>query len=103
MQAEVNEPETVWEVSRGGVNKYVHPTQKPLELLAIPIGNSSQKHDTVADFFGGSESTLMTCEQMGRTCRTMELDPKFCDVIKRRYYEATGVEAVLIRRLQEAA
>ncbi|GIO06230.1 adenine methyltransferase [Brevibacillus reuszeri] len=103
LQAEVNEPETVWEVSRGDVNKYVHPTQKPLELLAIPIGNSSQKHDTVADFFGGSGSTLMTCEQMGRTCRTMELDPKFCDVIKRRYYEATGIEPVLIRRLQEAA
>ncbi|MFP3390999.1 site-specific DNA-methyltransferase [Brevibacillus sp. SIMBA_040] len=103
LQAEVNEPETVWEVSRGDVNKYVHPTQKPLELLAIPIRNSSQKHDTVADFFGGSGSTLMTCEQMGRTCRSMELDPKFCDVIKRRYYEATGIEPVLIRRLQEAA
>ncbi|WP_289135596.1 site-specific DNA-methyltransferase [uncultured Brevibacillus sp.] len=103
LQVEANEPETVWEVSRGDVNKYVHPTQKPLELLAIPIGNSSKKHDTVADFFGGSGSTLMTCEQMGRTCRTMELDPKFCDVIKRRYYEATGIEPVLIRRLQEAA
>ena len=103
LQSEANELETVWEVSRGDVNKYVHPTQKPLELLAIPIGNSSQKHDTVADFFGGSGSTLMTCEQMGRTCRTMELDPKFCDVIKRRYYEATGIEPVLIRRLQEVA
>lgn len=103
LQTEVIEPETVWEVSRGDVNKYVHPTQKPLELLAIPISNSSQKDDTVADFFGGSGSTLMTCEQMGRTCRSMELDPKFCDVIKRRYYEATGIEPVLIRRLQEAA
>ncbi|BAH42921.1 conserved hypothetical protein [Brevibacillus brevis NBRC 100599] len=94
----IEEPETVWEVSRGDVSKYVHPTQKPLELLAIPIGNSSKKDDVVADFFGGSGSTLMTCEQMGRICRTMELDPKFCDVIKRRYYEVTGIEPVLLTR-----
>ncbi|MDH6351911.1 site-specific DNA-methyltransferase [Brevibacillus sp. 1238] len=96
-------PETIWEVSRGDVSKYVHPTQKPLELLAIPIGNSSKKDDVVVDLFGGSGSTLMTCEQMGRTCRTMELDLKFCDVIKRRFFEATGIEPMLIRRLQEAA
>jgi DNA modification methylase len=97
------EPETVWEVSRGDVSKYVHPTQKPLDLLAIPIGNSSQKGDVVVDLFGGSGSTLMTCEQMGRICRTIELDPKFCDVIKRRFYEATGIEPVLVSRQQEAA
>lgn len=100
---EQQEPNSVWEVSRGDVSKYVHPTQKPLELLAIPIGNSSQKDDIVVDLFGGSGSTLMTCEQMGRSCRTMELDPKFCDVIKRRFFEATGIEPVLIRRLGEAA
>ncbi|MED1790815.1 MULTISPECIES: site-specific DNA-methyltransferase [Brevibacillus] len=100
---EAEEPETVWEVSRGDVSKYVHPTQKPLDLLAIPISNSSQKGDTVADLFGGSGSTLMTCEQMGRVCRTMELDPKFCDVIKRRFYEATGIEPVLVSNHQEAA
>lgn len=96
--AEEPEPSTVWEVSRGDVGKYVHPTQKPLELLAIPIRNSSQKGDLVVDLFGGSGSTLMTCDQTGRVCRTMELDPKFCDVIKRRYLEATGVEPVLISR-----
>lgn len=81
-------PETVWEVSRGDVNKYVHPTQKPLELLAIPIKNSSQRGDEVVDFFGGSGSTLMTCEQMDRTCRTLELDPIFCDVIKNGSWRA---------------
>ncbi|MCC8435407.1 site-specific DNA-methyltransferase [Brevibacillus sp. M2.1A] len=100
---EQQEPDSVWEISRGDVSKYVHPTQKPLELLAIPIGNSSQKGDIVVDLFGGSGSTLMTCEQMGRSCRTMELDTKFCDVIKRRFFEATGIEPVLIRRLGEAA
>ncbi|QGQ95851.1 DNA modification methylase [Paenibacillus psychroresistens] len=97
------EPETVWEVSRGDVTKYVHPTQKPLELLAIPIGNSSKKGDEVVDFFGGSGSTLLTCEQMDRTCRTMELDPIFCDVIKKRYFEWTGIEPVLLFRAEQAA
>lgn len=100
---EENEPDTVWEVSRGDVSKYVHPTQKPLELLAIPIANSSQKGDIVVDLFGGSGSTLMTCELMGRICRLMELDPKFCDVIMRRFKEATGIEPVLVSRRREAA
>jgi DNA modification methylase len=92
------EPETVWEVSRGDVTKYVHPTQKPLELLAIPIRNSSKRGDSVADFFGGSGSTLMTCDQLERTCYTMELDPVFCDVIKERFKIVTGIEPVLIFR-----
>jgi len=89
-------PETVWEVSKGDVTKYVHPTQKPLELLAIPIRNSSRCGNIVADFFGGSGSTMMTCEQLDRSCRTMELDPLFCDVIKMRYQAATGIEPVLL-------
>jgi len=91
-------PDTVWEVSKGDVSKYVHPTQKPLELLAIPIRNSSKQGDEVLDFFGGSGSTLITCDQLDRTCRTMELDPIFCDVIKKRYYETTGVEPLLLFR-----
>lgn len=103
LPVENQEPETVWEVSRGDVTKYVHPTQKPLDLLAIPIGNSSQKDDLVVDFFGGSGSTLMTCEQMGRECRTMELDPVFCDVIKKRFFEATGIEPVLLFRAESTA
>lgn len=94
---------TIWDVSRGDVSKYVHPTQKPLELLAIPIGNSSQKGDVVVDFFGGSGSTLMTCDHLERSCRTMEIDPKFCDVIKRRYQVATGIEPVLIHRVDPTA
>lgn len=98
LPVEAQEPETVWEVSRGDTSKYVHPTQKPLDLLEIPIKNSSQRGDLVLDLFGGSGSTLMTCEQMGRDCRTMELDPKFCDVIKKRFYESTGIEPLLISR-----
>ncbi|MFP3398610.1 DNA methyltransferase, partial [Brevibacterium sp. SIMBA_078] len=59
-------PATVWEVSRGDISKYVHPTQKPLELINVPLSNSSKKGDRVVDFFGGSGSTLMTCEQTDR-------------------------------------
>lgn len=97
LEAELPAPSTVWEVSRGDVTQYVHPTQKPLPLLEIPISNSSKGNDEVVDFFGGSGSTLMTCEQMGRVCRTLELDPVFCDVIKARFHAATGIEPVLIR------
>lgn len=96
------EPETIWEVSRGDTTKYVHPTQKPLQLLAIPIGNSSKKGNEVVDFFGGSGSTLITCDQMDRICKTMELDPIFCDVIKKRYFEWTGIEPVLLFRNEVA-
>lgn len=96
------EPSTVWEVSRGDVSKYVHPTQKPLELLAIPIRNSSQRGDVITDLFGGSGSTMMACDQLGRICRTMELDPKFCDVIKKRYQSATGIEPILLHRSELA-
>ncbi|HBZ09133.1 MAG TPA: DNA modification methylase [Bacillus bacterium] len=93
---DVPEPSTVWEVSRGDISKYVHPTQKPLELIAIPLKNSSKRHDIVVDLFGGSGSTLMTCEQTDRKCKTMELEPVFCDVIKQRFYEFTGIEPVLL-------
>ncbi|MET3504954.1 DNA-methyltransferase [Halalkalibacter oceani] len=94
---EVPEPSTVWEISRGDVNKYVHPTQKPLELIAIPLKNSSGGQDIVVDLFGGSGSTLMTCEQTDRECRTMELDPVFCDVIKKRFEQFTGIKPELLQ------
>ncbi|TPE70657.1 site-specific DNA-methyltransferase [Halalkalibacterium halodurans] len=92
-------PETVWEVSRGDVSKYIHPTQKPLDLLAIPMRNSSRKGDLIVDLFGGSGSTMMTADQMGRRCASMELDPYFCDAIKLRYFEATGIEPELVHSI----
>lgn len=67
-----------------------HPTSKPLDLLGYPIGNSTQENAIVIDTFGGSGSTLMACEQMNRTCCTMELDEKYASVILRRYVEDTG-------------
>ena len=65
----------------------VHPTMKPVEMLVYLLKNSTQRGDTVLDTFGGSGSTLIACEQSGRVCRTMELDPKYCDVIRRRWAE----------------
>ena len=65
----------------------VHPTMKPIPMLIYLIKNSSQRGDTVTDTFGGSGSTLIACEQTGRKCRMMELDPKYCDVIRRRWAE----------------
>lgn len=75
-----------------------HPTMKPLELFGYLVGNSSKKGDTVLDTFGGSGTTLIVCEQMNRVCRTMELDPHYCDVIIARWEKLTGKEAVRIEK-----
>ena len=70
----------------------VHPSMKPVEMLVYIIRNSSARGDIVLDNFGGSGSTLVACEQTGRKCRMMELDPKYCDVIRRRWAEFTQGE-----------
>lgn len=62
-----------------------HPTMKPVRLIARLIKNSSKPGETVIDTFGGSGSTLIACEQLGRTCYTMEIDPKYAGVIVKRY------------------
>ena len=84
---------TVWEINKDGVNGY-HPTQKPVALPAKAISNHDAR--TVLDLFGGSGSTLIACEQLDRTCYMMELDPKYCDVIVRRWEALTGEKAVLL-------
>lgn len=65
----------------------VHPSMKPVEMLVYMIQNSTRRSETVLDNFGGSGSTLIACEQTGRHCRMLELDPKYCDVIRRRWAE----------------
>lgn len=72
-----------------------HPTMKPVELFAYQIKNSSRKSDNVLDLFGGSGTTLIACEQLGRNAFIMELDEKYCDVIINRWEQLTGREAVL--------
>jgi len=83
----------VWYMSRGATGEYVHPTQKPVELIEKAIHNSSKSQDIVIDVFGGSGSTLIACEKTGRCCRMMELDPKYCDVIINRWQDYTGQQA----------
>lgn len=80
---------TIWNFDKPKQNAN-HPTSKPLDLLAYPIGNSSRENSIVIDTFGGSGSTLMACERMNRICHTMELDEKYASVILRRYVEDTG-------------
>ncbi len=86
---------TVWEFARPKKSE-LHPTMKSLDLIAYPIKNSSRKGSLILDAFGGSGSTLMTCEQLERTCYMMELDPKYCDVIVERWENFTGEKAVKI-------
>ena len=73
-----------------------HPTMKPIPLMGRFIRNSSRRGQSVIDLFGGSGSTLMACEQLGRRCRTMEYDPKYCDVIITRWEKYTGRKATKI-------
>ena len=80
---------TIWEFDKPKKNGD-HPTMKPIPLLAYPIMNSSMSNTLVLDPFGGSGSTLITCEQTERSCYTIELDEKFCDVIVKRYIEQVG-------------
>ncbi len=84
----------VWKMSRGSTGEYVHPTQKPVELIERALTNSSKRGDIVLDSFGGSGSTLIACEKTGRNARLIELDPKYVDVIVKRWERYTGLSAV---------
>lgn len=86
---------TVWKIGRDAQASYVHPTQKPVALPEEAIKNSSKGEDVVLDLFGGSGSTLIACEKTGRINRSMELDPKYCDVIVKRWQDFTGKKATL--------
>ena len=74
----------------------LHPTMKPVALIANAIRDGTRKGDIVLDAFGGSGSTLIACEQTGRRCRMIELDPHYCDVIIKRWENLTGKEAVKV-------
>src|SRR4051794_19425156 len=84
----------VWQIPKPRVND-LHPTMKPVELVARAIGNSSLRGETVLDAFGGSGSSLIAAEKLGRRARLIELDARYVDVIVRRWHEFTGNEAVL--------
>jgi DNA modification methylase len=84
---------TVWNFDRPMRNGE-HPTMKPVALIEYPIRNSSGPGDIVVDPFGGSGSTLLACEQNARSCRIMEIDPKYCDVMLERWANFTGKDPV---------
>jgi DNA modification methylase len=85
----------VWDIDRPN-NSPEHPTMKPVELIGRSIQNSSNQGDIVIDFFGGSGTTLIACEQLNRTCYMMELDPKYADVIIDRWEKYSGEKAVRV-------
>ncbi|MCI9039992.1 MAG: site-specific DNA-methyltransferase [Clostridia bacterium] len=88
---------TIIEEDKPTIND-LHPTMKPIKLLSRLIKNSSRVDECVLDLFGGSGSTLIACEQLSRTCYMMELDPKYCDVIIKRWETLTGKKAELEKK-----
>ena len=87
---------SVWSIAKDNANDYVHATQKPVEVSATAIKNTTNENDNILDLFGGSGSTLIACEQLNRKCYMMELDPHYIDVIIQRWENFTGEKAVKI-------
>jgi len=85
----------IWSCSREVRSNYVHPTQKPIELIERALKNSSKSEDCILDLFGGSGSTLIACQKVKRKGYLMELDPIYADVIVKRWQNYTGQEATL--------
>ncbi|MCC6366835.1 MAG: site-specific DNA-methyltransferase [Bryobacterales bacterium] len=79
----------VWFIKRPASSQE-HPTMKPVELVERAVRNSSKSRDTILDPFGGSGTTMIACEKAGRQARLVELEPRYCDVIIRRWQEWTG-------------
>lgn len=84
----------IWDIERTRKND-LHPTMKPVDLVVQAIKNSSKTEDIILDLFGGSGTTLIAAEQMNRMCYMMELDPRYCDVIIKRWENLTGEKAIL--------
>jgi len=89
-----NNESTLWEVHRDLTRDYIHPTQKPIALAQRAIRNSSKRGDSVLDCFLGSGSTLIAAESLERRCFGLEIDPRYCDAIVRRYIAFVGEEKV---------
>ena len=89
----MDEASDVWIIARDPAKSYEHVTQKPVALPARAIANSCPLGGIVLDMFGGAGSTLIACEELGRVCFMMEIDPRYCDVIKNRWQRTTGKKA----------
>ncbi len=93
----------LWHIKKINPTKMVHLTEKPAELAARAIAYSSRSGENILDLFGGSGSTLIAAEQLGRKAFLMELDPLYCDVIVARYEQFTGKNAERIAAAATAA
>jgi DNA modification methylase len=93
---------TLWQENKPSANK-LHPTMKPVELILRALRNSSKAGDIVVDLFGGSGSTLIACEKIGRSAYLMEIDPAYCDVTVKRWENFTGKKAEKIDGKVEAS
>ena len=87
---------SVWEIDKPK-HCDLHPTMKPLKLICNALQNSTKEGDVIIDFFGGSGSTMIACEQLGRKCYMCEIDPKYCDVILKRYIAFKGTDNEVFR------
>ena len=96
----VNGKPNIWRIKRHLTNR-VHNAQKPVDLVNIPMLNGSDGGNVVLDLFGGSGTTLISAEINGRAARLMELEPKYCDVIVKRWEEFTGKTAQLLTEVAE--
>ena len=85
-------------IREGEKEKRVHPTQKPIRMLSEILQDFSKKNEIILDVFGGSGSVLIACEELNRNCYMMELDPKYVDVIIKRWEDYTGEKAVKTRK-----
>jgi len=83
---------TLWQAKQPHWSRE-HPTMKPVELVEVALRNSSRRGDLVADPFGGAGSTLIACEKLGRRARLLEIEPRYCDVVVRRWEEWAGKKA----------
>jgi DNA modification methylase len=95
MVTSMKDESTVWEIKRDHGRHYMHPTQKPTDLAIKAILNNSRPGNIVLDFFLGSGSTIIGCEQSDRICYGVELDPYYCDIIINRWQNFTGKEATI--------
>lgn len=95
IEVDSHDNSTVWKVPRE--SNYVHPNQKPLQLIMKAITNSSKHGDIMLELFGGSGSTLVAAEQTGRTSYNMELDPVYAQIIINRFEQVTGTKAELVK------
>ena len=86
---------SVWKVGKDGSSEYLHPTQKPVALAEEALDKTTKQNNLILDLFGGSGSTLIACQKTNRINYSMELDPKYCDVIIKRWQDFTGKQAIL--------